>query len=50
MRIIEQDPWLRPYESVIESRLKYARKRETDLTGGRSGGLSDFANGHLYSR
>lgn len=48
MRIIEQDPWLRPYESVIESRLKYARKRETDLTGGRSGGLSDFANGHLY--
>ncbi|WP_373774999.1 alpha amylase C-terminal domain-containing protein [Porphyromonas loveana] len=48
MKIIEQDPWLRPYETVIESRLRYARKREASLTGGLSGGLSDFANGHLY--
>ncbi len=44
--LIENDPWLEPYSSVIQQRIQRATAKEKEITGGRS--LSDFANGHHY--
>ena len=45
-KIIEDDAYLKPYESDIELRMNnYYRKRK-ELC--QNGSLSDFANGHLY--
>jgi 1,4-alpha-glucan branching enzyme len=46
LKIIKDDPWLKPFESAIEGRYRYALARESELTGGKS--LEDFATGHLY--
>jgi 1,4-alpha-glucan branching enzyme len=46
LRLIQDDPWLKPYEHAIEGRYRYALEREEELTKGHS--LSEFANGHLY--
>ena len=47
MRIIENDPWLSPYQAAIEGRHDHALWRESELTGGKMS-LADFATGYLY--
>ena len=45
-KIIEQDPWLRPYKEIIVKRQQHIALMEKVLTGGLT--LKDFANGHLF--
>ena len=45
-KIIEQDPWLKPFEEKIVNRQQHAALMEKGLTGGLP--LKDFANGHLF--
>ncbi|MDO4726929.1 MAG: alpha amylase C-terminal domain-containing protein [Porphyromonadaceae bacterium] len=47
LKIIENDPLLKPYQSAIEQRHLYAIEREKELTQSHKS-LSDFANGHLF--
>lgn len=47
LKLIEEDPYLKPYELAIQGRHDYALLREKDLTGG-TRSLSDFATGYLY--
>ena len=42
LRIIENDPWLSPYQAAIEGRHDHALWRESELTGGKMS-LADFA-------
>lgn len=44
--IIDQDSFLRPFESVINKRITRAKNTLDQLTNGKS--LGDFATGHLY--
>ena len=48
MNIIQNDPWLKPYEDAIEKRYEHFRDKEKQLTQNESMSLSDFASGHLY--
>ena len=47
LKIIENDPWLAPYQAAIEGRHNHALWRESELTGGKMS-LTDFASGYLY--
>lgn len=47
LKIVKNDPYLKPYEEAILGRYKYYKKREADLAKG-SQTLSDFASGYLY--
>ena len=47
MKIIENDPWLSPYQAAIEGRHDHALWCESELTGGKMS-LADFATGYLY--
>lgn len=47
LKIIENDPLLKPYQSAIEQRHLYAVRRERELIQNHKS-LSDFANGHLF--
>ncbi len=46
-KILEIDPYLEPYESDIEERVRLFEKTKCELLG-ESATLSDFANAHLY--
>ncbi len=46
-RIIARDPHLEPHRWSLEGRLSAIRRRERELTGGRTS-LADFAAGHEY--
>jgi len=46
LKIIENDPWLKNYESVILSRYNAAVKKEKELANG--GSLRDFASGYFF--
>lgn len=46
-RILEIDPWLKPYQDDIELRMQRYNKRRKKLLG-TCAGIGDFANGHLY--
>ncbi len=45
--LIQQDPWLKPFEKAITARYEYAMRREQELTGTNKN-LAEFASGHLY--
>lgn len=45
--IIKRDPWLDPYQTVIEERKERILKKKSELSPP-LGELSDFATGHLY--
>ncbi|MBB3187600.1 alpha amylase C-terminal domain-containing protein [Microbacter margulisiae] len=47
LTIIQQDPWLQPFEKAIEGRHQQAIDKEQELTGGKTS-LADFASGYLY--
>ena len=46
-RLIERDPFLAPYSSVLYRRLRHVRAMEDRLTEGRRD-LTEFASGHEY--
>ncbi|WP_287827590.1 alpha amylase C-terminal domain-containing protein [Bacteroides sp.] len=46
--IIQNDPWLKPYESAIVGRHEAVLSKEKDLTNDGAFSLSDFATGYLY--
>lgn len=48
LKIIENDPSLKPYESAILGRHTYAVTRENELLGEANKSLSDFASGYLF--
>ncbi|MCF8360364.1 MAG: alpha amylase C-terminal domain-containing protein [Prolixibacteraceae bacterium] len=45
-KIIKDDPWLQPYQTVFEQWELQTREKEKNLCAGKA--LSDFATGHLY--
>jgi 1,4-alpha-glucan branching enzyme len=47
MKLVANDPWLHPYEKVIEQRYKRTLLKEKELIGEESS-LKDFASGYLY--
>lgn len=48
IRLAENDPWLKPYETRIEKRNEYTQARKRALTEGGKISLVEFASGHLY--
>ncbi|MBR1809049.1 MAG: alpha amylase C-terminal domain-containing protein [Paludibacteraceae bacterium] len=48
LRILKNDPYLKPYEGAIEGRTHYYEHMEWRLTDEGRLKLKDFANGHLY--
>lgn len=48
LKIITDDPTLKPYEPAIAGRHAYAIARENELLGTANKTLSDFASGYLY--
>lgn len=46
-KIVQDDPWLKPYTSIIEARRKAIYKLKDKLTVN-SGSLKDFATGYLF--
>ena len=46
LKLIQSDPYLRPFANAIEGRYNYAIAQEKKLTGGTK--LSEWANGYLY--
>ena len=47
LRIVENDPYLKPYAQAISGRHQHALDKELELTGGKQS-LADFATGYLY--
>jgi len=48
LQLIQDDPWLEPYEGAINGRHQHALDKEKELTGNGKHTLSDFASGYLY--
>ena len=48
LKLIKNDPWLKPYSSAIEGRYNYFLHKEMELTRNGEISLCDFASGHLY--
>ncbi len=48
LKLVENDPWLKPYEKAIEGRHQYALDKEKELTRNGAISLGDFASGYLY--
>ncbi len=46
-KIIEKDPFLRPYEAALNKRISNLQSKENKLTQGKMS-LKDFASGHKY--
>jgi len=46
-KIVENDPWLKPYSHIIQNRAKKAIEKEADLLVN-SASLYEFASGYLY--
>ena len=46
LKLVQSDPYLKPYEAAIQARYDYAVRKEQQLTGGKP--LSDWADGYLY--
>lgn len=48
LKIINDDPYLKPYESALEGRHEYVIRKEKELLGTTNATLSDFATGYMY--
>ena len=46
LKLIQSDPYLKPYARAIEGRYEYFLRREKELAAGKP--LRDFADGYLY--
>lgn len=48
LKLIENDPWLKPFENAIEGRYLYATEKIKEFTHNKKQKLSDFASGYLW--
>lgn len=48
LKLIKNDPWLKPYTQAIEGRYNYTVEKEAVLTNNGKMSLSGFASGYLY--
>lgn len=48
LKLIENDPWLKPFEEAIEGRYLYATEKIKEFTRNKKQKLSDFATGYLW--
>lgn len=48
LKLIKNDPWLKPYTQAIEGRYNYTIEKEAALTDNGKITLSGFASGYLY--
>lgn len=48
LKLIQNDPWLKPYEKAIVGRYEYVEAKSKELTHNNSISLSEFASGHLW--
>ena len=48
LKLIQEDPWLKPYSNAIEGRHMYVVEKEKEITQNGSLSLSDFSSGYLY--
>ncbi|MBQ8362177.1 MAG: alpha amylase C-terminal domain-containing protein [Bacteroidaceae bacterium] len=48
LKLIQNDPWLEPYEEAIDGRHQHVLNKLNELTKKKKIFLSDFATGHLY--
>ena len=48
LKLIQNDPWLTPYEKAINGRYHHIMDKENELTNHGAISLSDFASGYLY--
>ncbi|MCQ2328509.1 MAG: alpha amylase C-terminal domain-containing protein [Paludibacteraceae bacterium] len=46
LKLVQNDPYLQPYEGALQARLDYAKRREYELTNGQP--LNEWADGYLY--
>ena len=48
LKLIQDDPWLKPYNSAIEGRHMYAVEKEKEITHNGVISLSEFSSGYMY--
>ena len=48
LKLIQEDPWLKPYNNAIEGRHKYVVEKEKEITQNGTLSLSDFSSGYMY--
>ena len=48
LKLIENDPWLEPYEAAIQGRYDYYVRRKNELTDNGAKKLKDVAKGYEY--
>ncbi len=48
LKLIQNDPWLKPFEAAIVGRHEFFRQKSLDLTDNGKNTLSDFASGYLW--
>ncbi|MDR0572971.1 MAG: alpha amylase C-terminal domain-containing protein [Tannerella sp.] len=48
LKLIQKDPWLKPYVNAIEGRHNFAVEKEKEITRHGSLSLSDFSSGYMY--
>ena len=48
LKLMQNDPWLEPYNKVIVDRLQQTKEKKYELTRQGELSLSDFASGYLY--
>ncbi len=48
MNLIQNDPWLKPYENAIKGRYEHFLWKEKELTQEGKSNLCEFASGYLY--
>ncbi|MFZ4456241.1 MAG: alpha amylase C-terminal domain-containing protein [Bacteroidales bacterium] len=48
LKLIENDPWLKPFENAILGRYEYSTSKIKELTNNGKESLSDFASGYLW--
>lgn len=48
LKLIQNDPWLKPYNNAIEGRHHFVVEKEKEITQNGELSLSDFSSGYLY--
>jgi 1,4-alpha-glucan branching enzyme len=48
LKLIQEDPWLKPYSNAIEGRHNFVVEKEKEITQNGVQSLSDFSSGYLY--
>ena len=48
LKLIQEDPWLKPYNNAIKGRHNHVVEKEKEITQNGAVSLSDFSSGYLY--